>query len=126
MNAEKKHDIDMPREKLLRLAIEAVPRGVTDQSLVSIISSATEIEVSRASTDSLLRIYRRRLKHTGGDKKLLTITQQLVDFLSDYPREELTWISVTGKGRHPTFLLCNPERTRILHWMRMFGARKRE
>lgn len=111
----------MDRENLEDLVAAAIPRGITGPDLLANVRDASAISTLPASRPSLLRIYKRRLKHTGGDAELLRLTEELVDFLAAYPHDELVMIEVSGRDRYHTFLLADRESSEILHWMRMFG-----
>ncbi|MET7767437.1 hypothetical protein [Nocardia sp. NPDC005366] len=113
----------MERKKLEDLAREAIPRGITDESLLPMIRTATEIRADPIAKQRLLSIYKRRLKHTGGDLTLLRLTEELVDFLTSYPNDELLMIYITDGGGFYTFLLADTDTAEILHWMRMFGRK---
>ncbi|MFD3592918.1 hypothetical protein ACFWU5_09330 [Nocardia sp. NPDC058640] len=103
------------------LVAAAIPRGIAGSDLLDKVRHASEISALPASRPNLLRVYRRRLKHTGGDLELLRLTEELVDFLAAYAHDELVMIEVSGRNGYHTFLLADRESSEILHWMRMFG-----
>ncbi|MFD5174655.1 hypothetical protein ACFWM1_02495 [Nocardia sp. NPDC058379] len=114
----------MDREALEHLVADAIPRGIADPNLLARIRQASEIGAHPASRPSLLRIYKRRLKHTRGDATLTRLTEDLVDFLTTYPHDDLLMIEVANEDGYYTFLLADLEASQLLHWMQMFGAGK--
>ncbi|MEV6223934.1 hypothetical protein AB0M13_19965 [Nocardia fluminea] len=116
----------MDKETLEGLVTEAISRGIVGPSLLISARDANVISVRTISRPILLRIYERRLKHTGGDPILLRLTEELVNFLAVYPNDELVMIDVADHAYCHTFLLARPETTEVLHWMRMFGKRNIE
>ncbi len=114
----------MDSEQLETLVTAAIPSGIVDQALIPKIRTASKIEATNTSVSGLLRTYKRRLKHTGGDESLLTMTHELIEFLNKCQRDELSMIYISAPNGYYTFLLADPETSEILHWMRMFGNRK--
>ncbi|MEU4649560.1 hypothetical protein [Nocardia fluminea] len=113
----------MDKETLEGLVAEAIFRGLVETGMLVSVRNAGAISARTVSTPILLRIYKRRLKHTGRDCILLRSTEKLVDFLTSYPNDELLMIDVAGHDDCHTFLLASHETSEILHWMRMFGKR---
>lgn len=113
----------MDKETLEGLVAEAISRGVVEAGLLVSVRNADAISARTVSKPILLRVYKRRLKHTGEDYILLRSTEQLVNALTTYPNDELLMIDVAGHDDCHTFLLASRETSEVLHWMQMFGKR---
>ncbi|MGY0497402.1 hypothetical protein ACWZHB_02755 [Nocardia sp. FBN12] len=113
----------MDKKALEGLVAEAISRGTVAPSLFSKVRNANEISMLPVSRSILFRIYKRRLKHARGNPVLLESTEELVDFLADYPNDELLMIDVADHDDCHAFLLASRETSKVLHWMRMFGER---
>ncbi|MFC4128668.1 hypothetical protein [Nocardia rhizosphaerae] len=114
----------MERDRLMQMATTATSRGILNQRILHRLQSVNSIDTHTVSRLGLLRIYKRRLKHAKGNLKLLEQTRNLVEFLSGYPRDELTMITAAWGARDYTLLLADETESQILHWMEMFGDKR--
>lgn len=112
----------MNNAKLKELLLLAAQEGVAPRELIYLAGKEGVIEEGRVSRNNLMSIYARRLKRAAGDPQLHESTLELVEFLRNFPSEELNMISIrtTAGGFH--LFIADLESTKILFWMRMFSS----
>ncbi|WP_156665390.1 hypothetical protein [Rhodococcus phenolicus] len=109
----------MEIDNIIEVAKDAIRRGVADESLLRIAESATSATGGPVSRDSLLHIYRRRRRYTGGNELLAQQTEELISFLEGHTADDLLMIEILDHEGASRLFLGTADGPKILHWMRM-------
>lgn len=112
----------MDNTRLRKLLLLATEDGIMPQELVHLADEESSIEEGRVLRANLLSMYTRRLNRTAGNRELHEATLNLVDFLRNYPSEELTMISIRPNTGGFHLFIADSESSKLLFWMRMFST----